>query len=287
MDNKDDITERLNRLIEKQESMLAGKEEIKREILEKKDDEISKEIKKDITKRGDTPKEVKDDELILEKKDKDNKISKEEVKIEETKTEKNILDLIKVSEVIKNADVVDEKTEIEGILKKFLEKKYNEVFVSGKGNIIGLINLSNLLETLRKGGETTKLRATDLMEKVITINKEDSLSKAILIMNIHKLDCLGVTDGKEFLGIITQKRILNKIGKNLFSQKTGVEKERIETNVDKLLDILEKGKTSMKELERELDVGSEQIEEWLKILEKQKVIKIGKYFGKIKLEHVR
>ncbi len=203
------------------------------------------------------------------------------------KIERNILDTIKVSEVIKNAPIVDEKTGINEIIKEFLEKKYKGILISENKKITGLIDLSNLLEIIRKRKNTSKLKAKDLSEEVIYIKKEDNLSKAILIMDIHKSGCLGVLDGKRFLGVVTRERILNKIGKTLFSQKKIVENEKIETNVDKLLDILRKGETTVKELEEKLDVSEEQIEEWLKILEKQKVIKTGRHFGKIKLEHVR
>jgi len=40
-------------------------------------------------------------------------------------------------------------------------------------------------------------------------------------------------------------------------------------------------------LKEKLDVDEEQIESWLKILEEQKVIKIERHFGKIKLKYVR
>lgn len=225
--------------------------------------------------------------LIRRKKEILNKKSNLKRKKKNIKKEKNILDTIKVSEVMKTAEVVDEKTGIEDIIKKFTEKKYKGLFVSEKNKITGIINLSNLLECIKKRKNTSKLKARDIIEKIIIINKNDSLSKAILIMNIHKSDCLAVLEGKRFLGVVTRERILNKIGKTLFSQKTMVENEKIETNVDKLLDILRKRETNMKELEEKLDVDGEQIEEWLKILVKQKVIKIEKHFGKIKLEHVR
>lgn len=229
----------------------------------------------------------KSNKLIQRKKEISNKKSNLKRKKGNVKKEKNILDTIKVSEVMKTAEVVDEKTGINEIVKKFLDKKYKGIFVSKNKEIIGLINLSNLLEAIRERKHTSKLKAMDIIEKIIVINKNDTLSKAILIMNIHKSDCLAVLDGKRFLGVVTRERILNKIAKNLFSEKTSIKNEKIETNVDKLLNILKKGETNIKELEEKLDIGGEQIEEWLKILEKQKVIKIEKHFGKIKLEYVR
>ena len=112
------------------------------------------------------------------------------------------------------------------------------------------------------------------------------MGSAMCIRDRHKSDCLAVMDRNRFLGVVTREKILNKIAKNLFSEKTPVN-EKIETNVDRLLDILKKGETSMKELEEKLDVKREQIEEWLKILENQKVIKIERHFGKIRLKYVR
>ncbi|RLJ02420.1 MAG: hypothetical protein DRP10_01325 [Candidatus Aenigmatarchaeota archaeon] len=199
---------------------------------------------------------------------------------------KNILESIKVLEVMKEAEIIDEKTPVQEIIKKFLDKKYKGIFVSKKRRVVGIITLSDLLEVLRERKKISKLRAKDIMNKIISIKKEDNLSKAILIMNIHKLDCLAVIDRERFLGVITRERILNKIAKNLFSEKTPVNK-KIETNVDKLLKILKKGETNIKELKEKLDVDEEQIESWLKILEEQKVIKIERHFGKIKLKYVR
>jgi len=200
--------------------------------------------------------------------------------------EKNILNMIKVSEAMGEAEIVDEKTSAQEIIKKFLDKKYKGIFVSKKNKIVGLIKLSNLFEILGEEREISKLKAEDIMGEIISIDKQDNLSKAILIMKMHNSDCLAVMDGNRFLGVVTRERILNKIAKNLFSKKTPVN-EKIETNVDRLLDILKKGETSMKELEEKLDVDGEQIEEWLKILENQKVIKIERHFGKIRLKYVR
>ncbi len=200
--------------------------------------------------------------------------------------EKNILNMIKVSEVMGEAEIVDEKTSAQEIIKKFLDKKYKGIFVSKKNKIVGLIKLSNLFEILGEEREISKLKAEDIMGEIISIDKQDNLSKAILIMKMHNSDCLAVMDGNRFLGVVTRERILNKIAKNLFSKKTPVN-EKIETNVDRLLDILKKGETSMKELEEKLEVDGEQIEEWLKILENQKVIKIERHFGKIRLKYVR
>ena len=200
--------------------------------------------------------------------------------------EKNILNMIKVSEAMGEAEIVDEKTSAQEIIKKFLDKKYKGIFVSKKNKIVGLIKLSNLFEILGEEREISKLKAEDIMGKIISIDKQDNLSKAILIMKMHNSDCLAVMDGNRFLGVVTREKILNKIAKNLFSKKTPVN-EKIETNVDRLLDILKKGETSMKELEEKLDVDREQIEEWLKILENQKVIRIERHFGKIRLKYVR
>jgi len=202
------------------------------------------------------------------------------------RNEKNILNMIKVSEAMGEAEIVDEKTSAQEIIKKFLDKKYKGIFVSKKNKIVGLIKLSNLFEILGEEREISKLKAEDIMGEIISIDKQDNLSKAILIMKMHNSDCLAVMDGNRFLGVVTREKILNKIAKNLFSKKTPVN-EKIETNVDRLLDILKKGETSMKELEEKLDVDREQIEEWLKILENQKVIRIERHFGKIRLKYVR
>jgi len=296
-----EIEDKINKLSLKKKEELKVEEELKiiktdfriglYSIAEDRADDLLKKLREieEKTNKKNTNKKItgKIEKSNLKEDFKKESVLKEDFKKDNVeRKEKNILNMIKVSEAMGEAEIVDEKTSAQEIIKKFLDKKYKGIFVSKKNKIVGLIKLSNLFEILGEEREISKLKAEDIMGEIISIDKQDNLSKAILIMKMHNSDCLAVMDGNRFLGVVTREKILNKIAKNLFSKKTPVN-EKIETNVDRLLDILKKGETSMKELEEKLDVDGEQIEEWLKILENQKVIKIERHFGKIRLKYVR
>jgi CBS domain-containing protein len=200
----------------------------------------------------------------------------------------NVLEFIKVGEIIEKPEIVDIHTSIDEVMEIMAEKNVPEVLVSMNEEIVGMITLSNLLGSLRERRHIVKLEALNIMEKVIKINKDDNLSKAILIMNVHNVPAVVVYKKDKMLGIVTKNGILNKLSKIIFTRREEKLNNVIETKVDQLLDLLHQGEISMQKLKKSLGIDEEKIEEWLNILEKQGMIKIERSpFGKIKVKYVR
>ena len=199
----------------------------------------------------------------------------------------NILESITVGDIVEKPEIVDIHTSVEEVMEIMAEKNLSEVLVSTKNEVVGVITLSNLLESFRQRKNLAKLEAVSIMEKIMRINKNDTLSKAILVMNIHKIPGVAVFEKDHITGIVTKSGILRKLSKLIFTKGgSEVSEKPIETKVDQLIDLLEKEKEiSMKDLKRELGMDEESIEEWLRILEKQNVIEIQKsMFGKLKVK---
>ncbi len=253
---------------------------------------IAKKTKKSTAKeKGKTTKvqSIKKNEMPRTKETKTKK-SVIPVKKKNTKrTEREILNSVTVAEVMKKAEIMDIESPIVKVVRRFSEKKCNGIFISKKGKVKGLIILPDILDVLRKKKKIAKLKAGDIMSEFIWVNKEDSLSKAILIMHLHNSGCVAVMNHKEVVGVVTRSGILNKMARNIFSTKNeGVVGNIIETKVDKLLDLLRKKETNMKELKEKLNLDEEKIEEWLEILEDHDLIKYKKsLFGKISVEYVK
>ncbi|MCK4730056.1 MAG: CBS domain-containing protein [Candidatus Aenigmarchaeota archaeon] len=205
------------------------------------------------------------------------------------KSGRDVLDAVTVAEVMKKAEIMDIESPVVEVVRMFSEKKCNGIFISKKGKVVGLIILPDILNVLRKKKKIAKLKAGDIIGNLICLAKGDSLSKAILSMHLHKSGCIAVMSHKEVVGVVTRSVILNKMARNIFStEDEGVIGNIIETKVDKLLDLLRKKETNMKELEERLNIDEEKIEEWLEILENHNLIKYKKsLFGKISVEHVK
>ncbi len=205
------------------------------------------------------------------------------------KSGRELLAMISVSEVMKRPEIMDIESPVVEVVRGFSEKKCQGIFISKKEKITGLIVLPDILEILRKKKKIVKLKAGDIMKEFVGLNRGDNLSKAILSMHLHKSNCIAVMDHKNVVGVVTRGRILSKLAKNIFaSEDEGVLGNIIETKVDKLLDLLKKKETNMKELEGKLDLDEEKIDEWLEILKTHKLIKYKKsLFGKLQVEYVK
>ena len=200
----------------------------------------------------------------------------------------NILESIKVGDIIEKPEIVDIHTSVEKVMEIMAEKNLQEILVAARDEIVGMITLSNLLESLRERGHAINLEAINIMKSVVRIDKEDNLSKAILIMNIHNVPAVVVYEKNKMLGIVTRNGILNKLSKIIFTKREEKVDNVIETKVDQLLELLHEKETSINKLKKKLGVDEEKIEEWLNILEKQGVIKIERLaFGKIRVKYVR
>jgi len=232
---------------------------------------------------------MKDFDIITERLEElDRKISEKEEARKYANFKENILESIKVGDIVEKPVIVDIHTPVEKVMEIMAKKNLQEILVTMHDEVVGMITLSNLLETLRERRHIIKLEALNIMKNIVKIDKEDNLSKAILIMKIHNVPGVVVYERGKVLGIVTKNGILNKLSKIIFTKREETLNNVVETKVDQLLDLLHQKEISMQKLKKGLGVSEEKIDEWLNILEKQGIIKIKRLaFGKIKVEYVR
>ena len=74
--------------------------------------------------------------------------------------------------------------------------------------------VKKLLDTLESMNNKNELKAIDIAhKKIIRISKNDNVSKAVRLMKEHGYSQLPVFDGKNIVGSISEKNIMNLIAK--------------------------------------------------------------------------
>lgn len=85
--------------------------------------------------------------------------------------------------------------------------------VSPDDKLEGVVTNTSFASGLMKGGNTT---AEIMSTTPITINQEDNVGEAIMVMNEHKFDKLPVVDNNnKLVGIITRSSITRELNKHL------------------------------------------------------------------------
>lgn len=196
---------------------------------------------------------------------------------------KNILDSTKLIELTRPVEIVSPEGRASEIIK--LLKKGTPVFVSRKSEIIGIITKPSFLKNIINGNFNV-LTAGELMEPIIAIDLEKNLTEAISLMNLKSREVLAVINKKDVLGIITSEKILDFLEKKLSSEVYSQD-EVIETKIDEFIELLRKGPISISEARKKLNASEEQIEEWIMVLENQKIMRIEKHFGNLVVKNER
>ena len=96
--------------------------------------------------------------------------------------------------------------------KIMIRKKVGSLPLVDKKNLIGYISQRDVLWALVKNprADLSKVKAKDLSpRKIATIKPDITIDQAIKKMNSLKFDRFPVVQGKELLGIVTSKDILN------------------------------------------------------------------------------
>lgn len=176
------------------------------------------------------------------------------------------------------------------VIRLMREEKISGVPVVDKGKLVGIVTEADILEALGKkeliaiDGEDVKgLREKGISsvkeimkKKVIVINENEGIDKAIFLMNLYRIKRLPVVDDKNVLvGIVAREDIIDSIAKLLTSEEKKKYLAILETDVDKILNtIKEKGKITFDEIARLFKVDLNTIEEWAKILEDHGLVEV-------------
>jgi predicted transcriptional regulator len=227
-------------------------------------------------------------------------------------TEKEILDSTKAIDLTQPIEEIDFDDSAAAAFE--LIKKVSPIFVSKNGHVTGIITEFNILKKMREAA-LDSLQAKDLISPVASIDFEKNLSDAIDLMASKSTEYLAVSNRDYIFGILTAEKIMDFLEKkgsvdsiksegniengNLAENreltkegmvKTGKATEAgdlIETNVDEFLALLKKGPMTIAEAKDKFGVSEEQIENWISVLENQKIIRLEKHFGKITIKNER
>ena len=99
-----------------------------------------------------------------------------------------------------------------GCVKKMVRKRVGSILLVESRKLVGFVSQRDILWALTKNPrvDLSKIKAVDLSpKKIATIKSTTTIREAINKMNKLKFDRFPVVDGKEFVGIITAKDILN------------------------------------------------------------------------------
>jgi len=198
---------------------------------------------------------------------------------------------MKVKDVMTTRVVtVSPEEKIIEVIRLMREEKISGVPVVEKGKLVGIVTEADILEALGKkeliaiNGEDVKgLREKGISsvkeimkKKVIVINENEGIDRAIFLMNLYRIKRLPVIDDKNMLvGIIAREDIIDSIAKLMSSEEKKKYLAIMETDVDKIFNVIkEKGKITFDEIAKMFKVDLNTIEEWAKILEDHGLVEV-------------
>jgi CBS domain-containing protein/glycosyltransferase involved in cell wall biosynthesis len=103
------------------------------------------------------------------------------------------------------------KDNVSKIIEKLVEKNIGAIVVTEDNRPVGIITESDILEKVlsrKRDPNTTKIHEI-MSSPVISVESDDSVKNAIEVMEKFKIRRLVVTQGEVFLGITTERRLLN------------------------------------------------------------------------------
>ncbi len=198
---------------------------------------------------------------------------------------------MKVKDVMTTRVVtVSPEEKIIEVIRLMREEKISGVPVVEKGKLVGIVTEADILEALGKkeliaiNGEDVKgLREKGISsvkeimkKKVIVINENEGIDRAIFLMNLYRIKRLPVIDDKNMLvGIIAREDIIDSIAKLMSSEEKKKYLAIMETDVDKIFNVIrKKGKITFDEIAKMFKVDLNTIEEWAKILEDHGLVEV-------------
>jgi len=112
---------------------------------------------------------------------------------------------MKVNEVMNKVMAVDSDINLKQAAKILSDKNIGSIVVLKKDKILGIITEKDIINNISNLGK----KISNIMTKqVITIDHNDSLDNAALIMASHKIKRLPVVDKEKLVGIITATDII-------------------------------------------------------------------------------
>lgn len=112
---------------------------------------------------------------------------------------------MKVSEIMNKAIVVEENIRLKDAAQVMSDKRIGSLIIMKKEKIIGIITERDVLKNIGKLNSEIYLT---MSKNVVTIESNDSVDNASLIMAKYKIKRLPVLSNNKLVGIITATDIL-------------------------------------------------------------------------------
>lgn len=119
----------------------------------------------------------------------------------------------KVMTSIEKVEFINSKDDIKTVLSKVKKSKYTRfpVFENNKNNIIGVLNIKNILINAEENIEQD-INVKEIMHQVFFVDSEESISIVLKTMQLNKFALMVVTNSeKQMLGIVTMEDILEEL----------------------------------------------------------------------------
>lgn len=268
-----DIKEREQRLLEPVKGKITKTEQIeKRKRIEEEKPEKTGKAREEPEKKS--IKEV-------------HKVVKEAVKNGTIRIDTRVKDVM-----TKNFKTVSQEENLRRILELSSQYDIHGFLVFEKDKLIGIITQTDIMKMMEtkdivdekkdvvRLSELEKLTVRDAMtrkEKLVVIDEDEKTTDSIDLMAKHDVQMLPVLDKKgNPIGIVNMKDVMKSMVSEFFVKSVQMTGEAIvKTGIDDLIDIINERKSvSIKDLAKELNVSTSQIEEWGKILEQKGIIEI-------------
>ncbi len=203
---------------------------------------------------------------------------------------------MKVKDImIKDVVAISPEDTFYDIVELFSEKKISGAPVAVGDKPIGMVSESDVMkfisskqlismlesESKEMKGKASLQAKQFMTKKLVFVKPSDDLSSVIKIMNEKDINRVPVVDKGKLTGIITRADVVSVISEYLSEhpmlRKKGLEIEepKLETDIDKLLALVKlEGPIKFSQAAKKFDVTENKIEEWGKILEEYKLVKL-------------
>ena len=119
----------------------------------------------------------------------------------------------KIMTPFEKVEMINSKDDIKAVLSKIKKSKYTRfpVFENSKNNIIGVLNIKNILINAEENIEQD-INVKQIMHQVFFVDSEESISIVLKTTQLNKFALMVVTNpDKQILGIVTMEDILEEL----------------------------------------------------------------------------
>ena len=196
--------------------------------------------------------------------------------------------------MVKNVYKVKVDDTLSFVVRLFADKGISGAPVLHDNSFVGVISETDILKVmgakdlLSIGGLGLKRLGEIKVEQVmnrnsVTVNEYTTLAHAADLMNKYDVMRLPVLDERRnVVGIITRTDIIRGISKEILFRLLRKKPEdlekirlRIDTDIDEILRIVDRrGLIGIDEIQKKLNIPSDKIEEWGKVLEKHDLVEV-------------